>query len=443
MLMRIREQKGWIRGIFIVLILVFASSFVIGGVGSGSNFSLSDIIGNNGGSSSSTTNSSVVTSLLKQIKLQPKNGALYAQLSEAYQTDNRLERRGHGGREGGEAPPEQRRRAARRSPASTRPRRTRYNTQAQNLLHPGLHPAAAGSDAARRSRRSARRAPRRSRARSRTRSARTQSNTLSVQISALETQSHGARAKGQAANRRRSTSTTRSSTATSSDAQSWLSYATAAEQVGNNAVALRATRRSSSSCRPTRSPRRSRPRSSRSRRRSRTPTKKAAATTTTPDDDHALVTLASARVGDDGALVVVDGALDYHATEELADAARPSCPRAAPRRIAIDLERASPVDDATIGVLFRALRAARDAGGALAIGGAGAPAPRRARDDGRRSRAARRGQRVDALQGARAWRRRTAGRIPRRGPLAQLVEQGTLNPKVEGSIPSRPIVGSA
>jgi hypothetical protein len=26
-----------------------------------------------------------------------------------------------------------------------------------------------------------------------------------------------------------------------------------------------------------------------------------------------------------------------------------------------------------------------------------------------------------------------------RGPLAQLVEQGTLNPKVEGSSPSRPI----
>ena len=29
-----------------------------------------------------------------------------------------------------------------------------------------------------------------------------------------------------------------------------------------------------------------------------------------------------------------------------------------------------------------------------------------------------------------------------RGPLAQLVEQGTLNPKVEGSIPSRPTCGS-
>ena len=50
MLMRIREQKGWIRGIFIALILVFASSFVIGGVGSGSNFSLSDIIGNDSSS---------------------------------------------------------------------------------------------------------------------------------------------------------------------------------------------------------------------------------------------------------------------------------------------------------------------------------------------------------------------------------------------------------
>ena len=29
-------------------------------------------------------------------------------------------------------------------------------------------------------------------------------------------------------------------------------------------------------------------------------------------------------------------------------------------------------------------------------------------------------------------------RLCRRGPLAQLVEQGTLNPKVEGSNPSRP-----
>ena len=68
MLMRIREQKGWIRGIFVALILVFASSFVIGGVGSGSNFSLSDIIGNNS-SGTTTTNSTDVKSLLTQLKV--------------------------------------------------------------------------------------------------------------------------------------------------------------------------------------------------------------------------------------------------------------------------------------------------------------------------------------------------------------------------------------
>ena len=84
------------------------------------------------------------------------------------------------------------------------------------------------------------------------------------------------------------------------------------------------------------------------------------------------MSLTAARVGDDGALVVVDGALDYHATEELGVLlAELSDDGAA--RIAIDLERASPIDDAAIGVLFRALRAARDAGGALAVG---APEPR-------------------------------------------------------------------
>jgi anti-sigma B factor antagonist len=84
------------------------------------------------------------------------------------------------------------------------------------------------------------------------------------------------------------------------------------------------------------------------------------------------MTLTSARVGDDGALVVVDGALDYHATEELGELLGQLSDDGA-ARIAIDLERAAPVDDAAIGILFRALRAARDAGGALAVG---APEPR-------------------------------------------------------------------
>src|SRR4030095_7715090 len=38
--------------------------------------------------------------------------------------------------------------------------------------------------------------------------------------------------------------------------------------------------------------------------------------------------------------------------------------------------------------------------------------------------------------------RTTALSFPVPGPLAQLVEQGTLNPKVEGSNPSRPIRGA-
>ena len=37
----------------------------------------------------------------------------------------------------------------------------------------------------------------------------------------------------------------------------------------------------------------------------------------------------------------------------------------------------------------------------------------------------------------------TALRSPHRGPVAQLVEQGTFNPKVAGSIPARPIAAAA
>jgi anti-anti-sigma factor len=79
------------------------------------------------------------------------------------------------------------------------------------------------------------------------------------------------------------------------------------------------------------------------------------------------MTVAGARIGDDGALIVVDGALDYHATEELAGLLG-ELEDGGVSHIAIDLERASQIDDAAIGVLFGALRKARDAGGALAIG---------------------------------------------------------------------------
>jgi anti-sigma B factor antagonist len=79
------------------------------------------------------------------------------------------------------------------------------------------------------------------------------------------------------------------------------------------------------------------------------------------------MTLTAARVGGDGALIVVDGALDYHATVELEELLTALADDGV-SRIAIDLERAGQIDDAAIGVVFRALRAARDAGGALALG---------------------------------------------------------------------------
>ena len=55
MIIWIRNRRGWIGGVFFLLIGIFALSFVIGGVGTGNNASLSDIFGNSGGSSASTT----------------------------------------------------------------------------------------------------------------------------------------------------------------------------------------------------------------------------------------------------------------------------------------------------------------------------------------------------------------------------------------------------
>ena len=75
--------------------------------------------------------------------------------------------------------------------------------------------------------------------------------------------------------------------------------------------------------------------------------KKKAAATHDHDDrrPRPVVTLTRLASASEGALVVVDGALDYHATEELGDLLAELSESGA-SRIAIDLERASPVDDA-------------------------------------------------------------------------------------------------
>jgi len=83
MLMEIRQRKGWIKAVFIGLIIAFAGGFVIGGVGSGNGgFSLSDIIGNNNGSSS--TNGSI-GSLQRQVKANASDETAWNQLGHAYQ----------------------------------------------------------------------------------------------------------------------------------------------------------------------------------------------------------------------------------------------------------------------------------------------------------------------------------------------------------------------
>jgi tetratricopeptide (TPR) repeat protein len=85
MIIWIRERKGWVGVVFCVMIGIFAASFVIGGVGSGNNASLSDIFNNNGGSASSTTpTASSVGSLEKKVKAQPNNAVLWTDLANAY-----------------------------------------------------------------------------------------------------------------------------------------------------------------------------------------------------------------------------------------------------------------------------------------------------------------------------------------------------------------------
>jgi cytochrome c-type biogenesis protein CcmH/NrfG len=237
MLMRIREQKGWIRGIFIALILVFASSFVIGGVGSGSNFSLSDIIGSSSGSSSSTTNSSSVTSLLKQIKVHPKDAALWSQLSQAYQTDSRLDDAVNAAAKAVKLRPnnvENVKVLANLYQAQA----NNLNTQAQTLYSqaytlqqqdPASSPFSAVSPTSTSPLASAIQDP----------FTQAASNTISLQISQLQAQSSTLATQAQTASQKALEQYRSIVNAHTNDAQSWLSYASAAEQVGNNTAALK------------------------------------------------------------------------------------------------------------------------------------------------------------------------------------------------------------
>jgi tetratricopeptide (TPR) repeat protein len=235
MLMRIREQKGWIRGIFVALIVVFALSFVIGGVGSGSNFSLSDIIGGSD-SSSSTSNTGSLESLQKQVKLHPNNGATWMQLSNAYSANNLSDDALTAAQ-----------RSVKLRPNNIDGRKTlaglyqaqaaSLNSQAQTLYtqaytlqqqDPASSPFNAVSPTTASPLGSALQDP----------FSQSASNQISVQISQLEAQSQALASRAQVANTNALAQYHTITNHNVNDAQSWLQYATTAEQIGNNNAAL-------------------------------------------------------------------------------------------------------------------------------------------------------------------------------------------------------------
>ena len=84
MIIWIRNRRGWILVVFVVLIVVFAGGFLIGGVGSGNNYSLGDILNNNGGGSTTVAQSEDVTTLRAKVKANPKDAASWSKLADAY-----------------------------------------------------------------------------------------------------------------------------------------------------------------------------------------------------------------------------------------------------------------------------------------------------------------------------------------------------------------------
>lgn len=91
MIIWIRNRKGWVAVIFFGLALIFALSFIIGGVGTGSNASFSDIFNNGGSNNSSATTptASSIGELQKLVKKQPNNAKAWSDLADAYASATR------------------------------------------------------------------------------------------------------------------------------------------------------------------------------------------------------------------------------------------------------------------------------------------------------------------------------------------------------------------
>jgi len=91
MIIWIRNRKGWIGGVFFVLAGIFALSFVIGGVGTGNQASLSDIFGKGSASGGGTTTPqpASITALQKTVKAKPGNAQAWHDLADAYASATR------------------------------------------------------------------------------------------------------------------------------------------------------------------------------------------------------------------------------------------------------------------------------------------------------------------------------------------------------------------
>jgi tetratricopeptide (TPR) repeat protein len=90
MIIWIRNRKGWIGAVFFVLAGIFALSFIIGGVGTGNNASLSDIFNyGGGGGGSSTAQPGSIGSLQKKVKVKPNDAQAWQLLANAYASASR------------------------------------------------------------------------------------------------------------------------------------------------------------------------------------------------------------------------------------------------------------------------------------------------------------------------------------------------------------------
>ena len=111
------------------------------------------------------------------------------------------------------------------------------------------------------------------------------------------------------------------------------------------------------------------------------------------------------------------------------------------KQIVVDLSQATFIDSTTLGVLVGGVKRLRPAGGSLALVCTDDNITKIFEITGLDRVFPIHSSRDEALAAVASSARPLASlsRIARRGPLAQLVEQETLNLKVEGSSPSRPI----